>query len=286
MSIESEKAVIFHGDQKAEIFLAGAEIRSWVRASKELMWCGDPQWWSGTAPILFPVCGSPRDGKIRIDGVERKMITHGFAPNSTFSVAAKTDESVVLELASGQETHAVYPYDFTLKVSIQLTDAGLRQSVEVSNTGNRPMPYSVGIHPAFAFAGGRGEVAFERDEATEVPLVQNKLVTGRTKPSGVVDRRVAIDTRESFKLGALCFFDANSRELEFRDAVGQGMKVRVGGFPHLILWAAPGAQFLSVEAWTGHGDAEGFSGSFEERPSTRIIAPGESANYFGEFTPL
>lgn len=250
------------------------------------MWSGDPQWWSGTAPVLFPVCGSPRDGKIRIDGVERSMTTHGFAPTSMFSVASKTDDCVVLELLSSAETLTDYPFEFALRVIVQLSDAGLRQTVEVTNRGERPMPYSVGIHPAFAFADGHGEVQFEHNEAAEVPLVQNRLNTGRTKPSGVVDGRVVINTRESFKQGALCFYNANSRELEFRDSAGRGMKARFGGFPHLILWGASGAPFLSVEAWTGHGDSEGFEGSFEERPSTRIVAPGETASYFGEFTPL
>lgn len=286
MSNGSEKIVIYHGDDRAEIFLTGAEIKSWTHSGKELMWSGDPQWWSGSAPILFPVCGSPKDGKIRIDGVEREMTTHGFALTSTFSVTAQTADSVVLELVNDVATEAVYPYPFRLAVAVRLTNDGLRQSVSVTNTGDRPMPYSAGIHPAFVFADGLGEVVFDRDEATEIPLVQNKMFTGRSKPSGIVDRRVAIDTRDSFKLGALCFFDANSDGLEFRDSVGRGMRVRIGGFPHLILWAAQGAAFLSIEAWTGHGDAEGFKGAFDERPSTRFVAPGETHSYFGEFSPL
>lgn len=286
MSDRAEKITINHKDDQAEIFLSGAEICRWTHSGKELIWSGDARWWSGTAPVLFPICGSLKDGKTRIDGVERQMTTHGFALNSTFSVAARAADSVVLELLSNDATRAVYPYEFRLAISVQLTDEGLRQTVEITNTGDRPMPYSTGIHPAFVFANGMGEVEFEEDEATDIPLVQNKLITSRLKPSGVRNRRVAIDTKTSFKLGALCFFDANSSALVFRDSAGQGMKVRVGGFPHLILWAAEGAEFLSVEAWTGHGDTESFDGSFDERRSTCVLMPGQSSSYFGEFAPL
>lgn len=281
----SDKVYIFQDDSKVEISLLGAEIRRWGSAGRELIWSGDSQFWSGTAPILFPICGSLRDGKTQIDGIERRMETHGFALTSLFSVSEKADDSVSLVLASDDATRAVFPYDFQLTVTVGLTEGGLRQTVDVKNTGSRPMPFSVGIHPAFVFADGRGEVQFSHDEAAEIPLVRNKLVTGESKPSGVKDGRIFIDTRESFDLGALCFFDANSNSLEFRDSAGQGMRVDVGGFPHLILWAARGAPFLSVEAWTGHGDSQDFSGDFDERRSTRFVDPGETHRYFAEFTP-
>lgn len=286
MSVGNEKVCIQHGDQRVEISLVGAEIRSWVRKGEELIWSGDPRWWTGTAPILFPVCGTPKDGKIRIDGIEREMTTHGFAAASTFAVSEKTDDSVVLQLVGNDEIHAVYPYAFRLEVKVSLDGNGLTQSVAVTNMGGRSMPYSVGIHPAFRFVGGQGDVLFDHGEASEIPLVRNRLVTRHTKPSGVVDRKVVIDTEESFKLGALCFFNSNSNGLVFRDSDGRGMRVRVGGFPHLVLWAAQGAEFLSAEAWTGHGDVEGFTGSFHERASTRFIDPGERHSYFGEFSPL
>jgi hypothetical protein len=52
-------------------------------------------------------------------------------------------------------------------------------------------------------------------------------------------------------------------------------------FPHIALWSRSvkgiGAPFLCLEAWTGHGDPEGFSGDIFAKPSMRALAPGETA---------
>jgi hypothetical protein len=45
------------------------------------------------------------------------------------------------------------------------------------------------------------------------------------------------------------------------------------------LWTKPGAPYLCIESWTGHGDPEGFAGDIFEKPSMRILPPGESARH-------
>ncbi len=34
----------------------------------------------------------------------------------------------------------------------------------------------------------------------------------------------------------------------------------VEDFPHFAVWSKRGAPFVSLEAWTGHGDPDGFDG--------------------------
>jgi len=59
------------------------------------------------------------------------------------------------------------------------------------------------------------------------------------------------------------------------------------GFPHLALWSKPGAPFVCMEAWTGHGDPVGFSGDLADKPSMRLLAPGagDTARMSLSFTP-
>lgn len=33
----------------------------------EYLWEGNPEYWSGQAPVLFPICGSIRDDKAQIE---------------------------------------------------------------------------------------------------------------------------------------------------------------------------------------------------------------------------
>ena len=48
-------------------------------------------------------------------------------------------------------------------------------------------------------------------------------------------------------------------------------------FPHLTLWTKPAAPFLCIEPWAGEPDADGFAGELAARASTRLLAPGATA---------
>jgi len=43
--------------------LGGALTSIKNEAGTEYLWQGDPEYWSGQAPVLFPICGSLRDNK-------------------------------------------------------------------------------------------------------------------------------------------------------------------------------------------------------------------------------
>ena len=64
----------------AEIAAVGAElVRLTDGAGRDLLWNGDPAWWTGRAPILFPIVGELRDGQYRLDGKTYLLPRHGFA---------------------------------------------------------------------------------------------------------------------------------------------------------------------------------------------------------------
>ena len=55
-------------DLRVVISSLGAEVQSVVRKSddKELWWQGDPRFWDGRSPVLFPACGGLWNGGTRI----------------------------------------------------------------------------------------------------------------------------------------------------------------------------------------------------------------------------
>ena len=58
----------------------GAEVVSVKdRNGRELWWNGDPAFWKGHSPILFPACGGLWNGKYSLNGKEYNMPKHGFA---------------------------------------------------------------------------------------------------------------------------------------------------------------------------------------------------------------
>lgn len=269
------------GGQRATVSPTGAELKAWSVDGHELLWPGDPAWWSASAPVLFPIVGWARDGMIRVDGVARPMGVHGFAAAGTFGVVAQDAASCTLELNADAGTAAVYPFAFRLTVTHVLTDTGLDTIVSVTNAGDRPMPYALGLHPGFRWplSGDRRDghaVVFAEQEEPSVPVIApGGLFSPERRPVPLDGRRLVL-TDDVFAAEALCFLDARSRSWSLEAPDGARLSMALDGFPHLALWSKPGAPFVCLEAWTGHGDPVGFAGEMADKPSIRLLAPRAS----------
>lgn len=267
----------------ARISTRGAELHAWSARGCDLLWSRDPAWWENSAPVLFPIVGWARNGEIKVDGKARPMGVHGFAAASEFTVERQTMREARLTLRATEATYAAYPFQFCLGVSYQLEADRLLVHVSVSNDGDRPMPFACGLHPAFKWplADTRRDqhaVVFEREESGEVPVIAKGGLIGRARRTLPMRGRILPLNDELLSLEALCFLNAKSRWLRFDSGVGPGITVEAKNFPHWALWSKPGAPFLCIETWTGHGDPEEFDGELAEKPSMRILEPGSTDN--------
>ena len=80
----------------------GAELTSIKNKDNgvEYLWQGDEAYWSGQAPIMFPICGRLFKGKYTYLGKEYTMPNHGIARSSEFTLLDKKDDEITLSLAS------------------------------------------------------------------------------------------------------------------------------------------------------------------------------------------
>lgn len=71
-----------NGRWGAQISEMGAELKSLVdlRSGQEYVWNGDPAWWNGSAPELFPVIGGLKGGEFMYEGKTRWFFKEGGAP--------------------------------------------------------------------------------------------------------------------------------------------------------------------------------------------------------------
>jgi hypothetical protein len=111
-------------------------------------------------------------------------------------------------------------------------------------------------------------------------LAQHDLVlfladrwTGHGSVDICIGDRLPLDP-DLFRDDALVFLGARSRRWSFAAPSGAAIEMRVDGFPHLALWTKPGSPFLSLEAWTGHADPDGFAGELVDKPSMIRLPPG------------
>ena len=142
------------GAARATITLAGAEVRRWSVAGRDLLWPGDPAIWDEISPILYPVVGWTRDGA-RVGGKQYALGLHGFARFETFGVETSGPDFVRMTLDDSDATRAVYPFAFTLALEYRLTDEALEIAIEVAIQATSPRPTPAGCIRASAGRSAR-----------------------------------------------------------------------------------------------------------------------------------
>ena len=271
----------------AHIALLGAELRQWNVGGHELLWTPDARYWGAVSPVLFPVVGWIRNSEVRVSGKTYPMSVHGFAHATEFSAVDQGVDFARFVCADSAATRAHYPFAFALEVSYRLTLDALHAEIIVRNTDTMPIPYACGFHPGFRWplAGGAKEdhtIEFARAERAEVPVIAAGGLIGATmRPVPLRGKTLAL-AETLFANDALCFFDAASTSLRFTGG-GAELSVTAEGFRHIALWSRPGAPFLCIENWTGHGDPEGYEGDLFGKPGMIVLAPGASRSHCVEY---
>eukprot|EP01035_Chromulina_nebulosa_P055324 gene55324-75818_t len=72
----------------------GAEMQSLKTSDgRDWLWNGDPAWWTGRSPILFPIVGKAPDDTLAVNGKTYPMAQHGIARRSEFALLEHTATS-------------------------------------------------------------------------------------------------------------------------------------------------------------------------------------------------
>lgn len=257
----------------------GAELTHLRDAGdRELMTDADPAYWTGHAPILFPIVGRLSGDALRIDGRDYPMKQHGFARTQMFELAGRTDASATFRLTANAETRPLYPFDFALEVGFAIEAATLAIDVRVSNPGSEPLPASFGFHPAFAwplpYGGPRDahRISFSNDEPGDIVELAGGLFAA-TRPSPL-DGKVLRLTDALFADDALIWDPVASQSVTYGAADGPRLRIDFPDTPYLGIWTKPGAAFVCVEPWHGHADPAGFTGDFRTKPGVFEVASG------------
>lgn len=257
---------------------------------REMLWDGDPTYWSGRAPLLFPMVGRAAQDKNRFGGVDYPMPQHGFARRSLFEVHERTNLHCVLLLRSDDVIRRQYPFDFALFVTYRVEGATLSITARVVNEDEKPLPVSFGFHPAFRWplpsGGARDEyrIIFEEPETEPV----RRLVDGYLGPDAhtlALEGRSLVLRDSLFETGAIIFDKPRSRRLQY-GAERLAIEVRFPDMPHLALWTKPGAGFICIEPWQGYASLEGYAAEFARRPGVVSIAPGQAREFAMTITAL
>ena len=281
MTAQNAWLTVGSGLLTAQIDPFGAQLSSLRDAAdRELLWDGDPVYWSGRAPVLFPIVGALSGGVYRVSGKTYALPRHGFARHRLFEVLSVSADSVVLRLKADDETLAVYPFQFGLRMRFDIAGATLTVTASVENEGDVPMPASFGYHPAFRwplpFGRARAvhDIVFDLEEPSPIRRIDAAgLVTPVPHPTPIQARRLMLDDG-LFRDDAVILDAIRSQGVAYGADTGPRLRVRFPDTPYLGLWSKPGAPFICIEPWHGMADPEGFEGDFSAKPGVFIVPPG------------
>lgn len=250
---------------------------------QDWLWSGDPTYWAGRSPILFPVVGNCPGGKLRSGGVESEMQRHGFARSSRFALVSHRADSCTHEMTDSAETRALYPFAFSLRLTHQLSGTSLTVRAEVENRGAGDMPFGFGFHPAFCWPlpGCKGAHHVVLDNGAEPPLYRidaDGFFDDTPLPSPFVQGRLAV-TAQQFEADAMIFAEGMGQGLRFGDSEGRGLHFTWENLPNFALWQKPGAPYLCLEPWQGMAAYGGASPDIMDRPGTVVLAPGACRSF-------
>ena len=258
---------------KANFSELGAELISLVNLTtgKEIMWQGNPDFWGGQSPVLFPTVGALKDDQYIFDGQTYEMPRHGFARRKVFEVKNSSENEVVFQLYSDDETLKFYPFEFSLEIRYTLTENKLTVSYNVKNKSEKEMYFSLGAHPGFAVDTENGlkyddyEIAFSDDEQLEIhPLIDN-LISKETRTIELKNKALPL-SYELFAKDALVMTTMKSKELILRNNQNENQVIfTFSNFPYFGIWAAKNADFVCLEPWQGIADLEDHSQELTEK---------------------
>jgi galactose mutarotase-like enzyme len=270
-------------DLAAEIDPLGAQLYSLKdRASRDLLWDGDPAVWAGRAPLLFPIIGVLAGGSYRIGSDTYRLPRHGFARNKLFAVDRSSSANAEFRLSADESTLAIYPFLFELTIRFEVAGTTLSVDTLVRNQGDKDMPASFGYHPAFRWPLPFGQprsshfIQFEADEPAPYRRID---AAGLLKPehfdTPIARRRLAL-TDAMFQEDVLIFDEIKSRSVIYGSDKGPRIRVDFPDSPYLGIWSKPGAPFICIEPWNGITDPAGFSGELAQKPGMLILRAGEA----------
>lgn len=273
------------GAMAAEISPLGAELQSLSRNGTEYLWQGNPAFWGGRSPLLFPNTGRVWDNQYRHNNKTYNIDIHGFARKMEFTVVEHTADKAVFGLHSTDDTMEQYPFPFMLFVTYQLTDNGLSVTWFVRNEGQEEMHFQIGAHPAFNLPdfdpadAVRGYFSFGTDKPMNYLIPLEKGCVDPTRPT-----ELKLDAGKMLPITAKTF-DIDTYVIDSADISHctlltpervPWLTVRFH-MPVLALWAPtaqhPDCPFVCIEPWCGACDTVGYDGILADRRIINHLAP-------------
>lgn len=270
--------VLENQNLRVEIAEKGAEIRRVTFCKKERFWNGDEKFWTGVAPILFPVCSVLPDDKYTFEGKEYNMGKHGYIRKMMSQVESASQTAATFLFTDTMETLKQYPWKYELRITYTLEGNNIKVDYNVKNLSDKDMYYSIGAHEAYLCKEGIEEydIIFETEETLYSYELEGEWLSKRKNL--IVENSKVLSLKEKyFEDDALIFKDVKSRFVTLKNRnTGESVSVEFNGFDYLLLWHIPNAPYMCIEPWAGITSPVGWDYDITKKEGIIKLAPNQN----------
>lgn len=264
-----------------EISPVGAELqRIRDKNGVERLWDGNPAYWSGRAPVLFPIAGGLKDNTYILNGKAYTLEKHGFARKQTFSLETQDDDSATFLLTDAMVSAPGYPFPFAFRVRFTIRDNQLITEYSTENTGKETLYYGAGSHEAFACPEGieSYEIVFPQPETLRSDVMHGPLLSDEKEAIPAEADGTVMKLHDGlFAHDTVIFSALRSRSVTLQSPLhGRRIRVDFADFDNLLLWTKPGAGYLCIEPWTNLPDHMNTDQNIANKPGIIALAPGDA----------
>jgi len=262
----------------------GAELKSVFNKvnQEEVIWQSNPEFWSKSSPVLFPIVGTLKHGIYSYDNKMYHLPRHGFARDFDFKLDEVSAAQLIYSLESSHETLQVYPFVFNLQIIYTLKNNSLQVAYNVENlSDDQTMYFSLGAHPAFK-VGRKADnfsdytLLFNKDSLLKANCLKHGLLTRDKNTITLTNQKLPLDYK-LFEYDALVLLDIKSDKITLLDSDDKNMLTfEFENFPFFGMWSVKDSGFICLEPWAGVADFESHDQQLENKTGINTLKPNES----------
>ena len=259
----------------------------------EYLWNGDPAFWSGHAPNLFPYVGRLREKQYTVYGETYTMGIHGFVKNATLACERTDTTHLELLLSENEETLSQYPFCFSYRICYKLDGRTLKITYRVKNDDDKTMWFGIGGHPAFrvpmeagkAFEDYYVEFVGQQGTPMRVGFASDCLTSGEDTPFPLKDGNKMPLTHEMFDDEAIFLYDA-AKQVVLRSDGARRVTLCYPDMKYVGFWQTQfkPTPFVCIEPWSSLPSRHGITEDLATQPGLIALEPDEEKTFSCEIT--
>lgn len=262
----------------------GAELKSVFNKStqEELLWQAEPEFWSKSSPVLFPIVGTLKNDIYIYNQKQYKMPRHGFARDYNFNLDEVSNAHLVLSLEASPDTLQLYPFVFKLQIIYTLKNNSLQVDYKVENLSDvETMYFSLGAHPAFNVGIKVDDFSdysllFNKDSHLKASCLKDGLLTTDKNTITLTNQKLPLNY-ELFENDALVLLDMKSDKITLMDNEDKNMLTfEFENFPYFGIWTVKDSGFICLEPWAGVADFDSHDQQLENKTGINTLKPNEN----------